>query len=289
MHIPVLLKEVIEYFNPSPGKNFIDATVGGGGHAKEILKKTFPDGKLLGLDASPEAIEDIKAQTKESDLKRLILINDNFSHLKEIVQENNFQPVNGVLFDLGLSSNLLASSGRGFSFMAHEFLDMRYNPQGQSLTADKIINNYDKNDLEMFFRDYGGERFAGRIAQAIVKERKNGKITMTSQLVMIIRKALGRRFHVKSLARVFQALRIKVNYEMENIQLGFNDAVDILTSGGRIIVLTYHSGEDQIVKNLFKQEPRIKIINKKTIKPSQEEIKNNIRARSAKMRVGEKI
>ncbi len=290
MHIPVLLKEVIEYLNPGPGKNFIDATVGGGGHSLEILEKTGPEGKILGIDASPEAINDLKHRIKELNIKeRLILINDNFSHLKEIVKKNNFQPVDGILFDLGLSSNLLESSGRGFSFMAHEILDMRYNPRTQALTADKIINTYTKDDLEKFFRDYGGEKFAGRIAQTIVRERRNEEITMTSQLVRVIRKSLGRRFHVKSLARVFQALRIKINHEMENLQLGLNEALDVLTPRGRIAVLSYHSGEDRIVKMFFKQESRIKIINKKTIKPSQEEIENNSRARSAKLRVGEKI
>jgi len=289
MHVPVLLKEVIEYLNPVPGKNFIDATVGGGGHTREILRRTEPTGEVLGLDASPEAIINLKEQFKGSGAEgRLILVNDNFSHLKEIVEKNNFPPVNGVLFDLGLSSDLLASSGRGFSFMGHEFLDMRYDPH-QSLTAARIISTYDRDDLEKLFRDYGGEKFAGRIAQAIIKERRNQEITMTTQLVGIVRKALGRRFHVKSLARIFQALRMAVNYETENLLLGLHDALDILIPGGRIVVLSYHSGEDRIVKEFFKNEQKIKIINKKTIKPSQEEIKSNSRARSAKMRVGEKI
>lgn len=289
MHIPVLLKQVVEYLNPGPGKNFIDATVGGGGHSFEILKRTEPGGRVLGIDANPEAINDLGRKSKDINLtERFILVNDNFSCLKEIVKKNGFPAADGVLFDLGLSSDLLESSGRGFSFMAHEKLDMRYNPH-QSLTADKIINTYDKDDLEKFFREDGGERFAGRIAQAVVRERKNEEIILTSQLVRVIRKALGRHFHIKSLARIFQALRIRVNHEMENLQLGLNSALDVLKPGGRIVVLSYHSGEDRMVKNFFKQESRIKIINKKTIKPFQEEIKNNSRARSAKMRVGEKI
>ncbi len=290
MHVPVLLKEVLNYLNPQSGENFIDATAGCGGHSLEILKKTEPNGKILGIDASQEAIENLKNRVRELNLeKRFILVCDNFSHLKEIIERNEFYPVHGVLFDLGLSTDLLESSGRGFSFMKHEILDMRYNPRTQNLTAGKIVNQYPEEDLKIFFKDYGGERFAGRIAQAVVKERKNEEIIMTSQLVKIVRKTLGRRFHVKSLARIFQALRIKVNYEMENLHLGLDSALDVLTPHGKIVVLSYHSGEDRIVKRFFKQEPRIKIITKKTIKPTLEEIEENFRARSAKLRVGEKI
>lgn len=290
MHIPVLLNEVLEYLNPQVDENFIDATVGGGGHSLAILEKIKPNGKVLGIDQSPEAIEDLKIKIKELNLEnRFILSHGNFTQISEIVKKNNFKPISGILFDLGLSSDLLEKSGRGFSFMKDEFLDMRFNPRTGELTAAEILNQWPEDKLEEVFREYGGERFARRIAKRIFEQRKKTKIVRTNQLVEIVKKALGRFFHIKSLARVFQSLRIVVNNEIKNLQTVLEKSIDILPIKGRIVVITYHSGEDRIVKNFFKQEKRIKIITKKPIIPTQQEIYKNQKARSAKLRAGEKI
>ena len=290
MHIPVLLNQVLNYLDPQPGKNFIDATIGGGGHTWAILKKTSPHGQVLGIDNNPKAIEDLKPRIQELNLqKRLILVCDNFTHLKEIVKKNKFSPVNGILFDLGLSSDLIEKSKRGISFMRQEILDMRFNPQAQDLTAAKILNQFSKQELERIFKQYGGERFSQRIAEMVVEERKKQRIIMTDQLVRIIKKSLRKHFHIKSLARVFQSLRIVVNNELENLEKGLMASLEILSPQARIVVLSYHSLEDKIVKDFFKKQLGLKILTKKPLRPSQEEIKENSRARSAKLRASEKI
>jgi len=290
MHIPVLLDEVLEYLQPKTGQNFIDCTIGRGGHSFKILSYTNPNGKILGIDLSPEAIQTISKQTKKLNLKeRIILVNDNFANLKEIVERNSFSPVNGILLDLGLSSDLIENSGRGFSFMKDEILDMRFNPKSNRLTAQRIINQYPEKMLRKIFWRYGEERYSNRIAREIVKNRKRKKIQTSAQLSELIKNALGFRFHIKSLARVFQSLRIAINQELENLQQALTSSVDILSPSGRILVLSYHSLEDRIVKKFFKDENTFKILTKKPILPSNEEIKKNPRSRSAKLRVAEKI
>lgn len=290
MHIPVLLNQVVEYLYPQSNRNFIDCTIGGGGHAFSILSLIGPKGKLLGIDLTKEAIEKLKVKSQELEVEnRLILVNDNFANLKEIIKKNNFSPVNGILLDLGLSSDILENSGRGFSFMKDEELDMRYNPDLTDLTAKEIINRYSKEELAKVFKDYGGERFSWRIAQKIIQIREKQEIITTHQLRNIIKGALGRYFHVKSLARIFQSLRIAVNNELENLQQGLLAGVDLLAPRGRMAVISYHSLEDKIVKNFFKNENRLKILTKKPIKPSRSEVEENRRSRSAKLRAVEKI
>jgi len=290
MHVPVLLDEVLGYLQPKAGQNFIDCTIGGGGHSFKILSYTGPDGKILGIDLSPEAIEKIDNQRRVLNLReRIILANDNFANLEEIVERNSFSPVNGILLDLGLSSDLIESSGRGFSFMRDEVLDMRFGPESSDLTAQEIINQYSEKTLREIFWRYGEERYSNRIAREIVKNRERKKIETSAQLSELIKNALGFRFHIKTLARVFQSLRIVVNRELENLQQALISSLNILSPSGRIVVLSYHSLEDRIVKRFFKEGNAFKILTKKPIVPSNEEIKKNPRSRSAKLRAAEKI
>jgi len=290
MHVPVLLDEVLGYLQPKAGQNFIDCTIGGGGHSFKILSYTEPDGKILGIDLSPEAIEKIDNQRRILNLReRIILANDNFANLEEIVERNSFSPVNGILLDLGLSSDLIESSGRGFSFMRDEILDMRFSPESSGLTAQEIINQYSEKTLREIFWRYGEEKYSSKIAREIVRIRRRRKIQTTAQLSELIKDILGFRFHIKTLARVFQSLRIVVNRELENLQQALISSLDILSPSGRIVVLSYHSLEDRIVKRFFKEDNAFKILTKKPITPDSEEIKKNPRSRSAKLRVAEKI
>ncbi|KKS91391.1 MAG: Ribosomal RNA small subunit methyltransferase H [Parcubacteria group bacterium GW2011_GWF2_43_11] len=297
MHIPVLQKEVIKYLDPKPNENFIDATIGGGGHASELLQKTAPRGRVLGIDWTQEAIQGIK--TYQKDMPNLILICDNFANLAEIVKQNKFNKVKGILLDLGYSSWHLEESGRGFSFQKKELLDMRYNAQNQ-LTAEKIVNFWSKFEIERILREYGEERFAENIAQGIIEERKSKAIQTTSQLVEIISRAVPRGYlhgRIHFATRTFQALRIAVNDELSNIEKVLPQALQVLELGGRIAVISFHSLEDRIVKNFFSayakgyggQEKQIEILTKKPIVPNWQEIKINARARSAKLRVAIKI
>ncbi len=290
MHIPVLLNQVMEYLQPRPNQSFIDCTVGGGGHALGLLSLIEPKGKLLGIDLSKEAIGSLEFKAQNLKLsQRFILVIDNFAHLKEIAKRNNFSPVNGILLDLGLSSDLLEESGRGFSFMRDEKLDMRYNPDLTDLTAEKIVNQYPEQELIEIFKRYGGERFSRRVGKKIAQVRAKQKIDTTIQLKEIVKSALGKYFHTKSLARIFQSLRIAVNNELENLKQGLLNGVDVLAPQGRIVVISYHSLEDKIVKDFFKEEGRLKILTKKPVQPSKGEVEKNRRCRSAKLRAAEKI
>ena len=286
LHRPVLLNEVLHYLDPKPGENFIDATIGGGGHALAILEKTVPSGRLMGIDLWEEAIRDLRFKIEDLRLdERLILVCDNFANLTGIVKEYNFSPVHGILLDLGLSSDLLEKSGRGFSFQKDELLDMRLNPEKQILTAEEILNQWPGDKLIEIFKKFGEEKFSKLIARGILENRKKGKIQSTFQLVNLIKSALGGKFHKKSLARIFQALRIAVNNELENLEKALVQAPQILAPGGKIVTISYHSLEDRIVKIFFKKEERLKIITKKPVRPTEEEIKANPRSRSAKLRI----
>ena len=298
MHIPVLQKEVLEYLNPKSNENFIDATIGGGGHALAILEKILPRGKVLGIDWDSEMIQYLKPSGN------LILVCDNFVNLKEIVKKKNFGKVSGILFDLGMSSWHLGKSGRGFSFQKKEPLDMRYSLETQ-LTAEKIVNYWSKFDIEKILREYGEEKFARIIAENIIETRKARIIKNTFQLVEIIKKSVKNRQKIHPATRTFQALRIAVNDELNNLKEVLSQALETLSTGGRLIVISFHSLEDRIVKNFFKhraskgsegkEEDRVlfanqslKILTKKPITPSNKEIKINPRSRSAKLRAAQK-
>ena len=277
IHIPVLQKEVLDYLDPKPNENFIDCTFGEGGHTSAILEKNKPFGKVLGIDWD----------LKNRDFKRVILICDNFVNLKNIVKKIKFGPISGILFDLGMSSWQIDQSGRGFSFLRDEPLDMRY-AKNKSLTAEEIINEWSEEEIIRILKEYGEERFAKRITKEIIEKRKIKPIKSTFQLVQIIKTAVPLWYQHKRIhcaTKTFQALRITVNDELNNLKNVLPSALDVLEPGGRIVVISFHSLEDRIVKHFFKNNIKfLKILTKKPIKPSEEEIKINPRSRSAKLR-----
>jgi len=299
VHIPVLQKEVLEYLDPKPNENFIDCTIGEGGHSAAILEKIAPRGKILGIDWDPAILKAAKLKIKKPTVRtqeklknNLILVCGNYANLKKIAEREKFRKVNGILFDLGMSSWNLEKSGRGFSFKRKEPLDMRYNI-GNPLTAEKILNYWSKFEIEKILQEYGEERRAKKVAQMITEARKVKPFKNTFQLKGIIEKAKANP------QKVFQALRIAVNDELENLKKALPQAVEILAKKGRLVVISFHSLEDRIIKNFFKEQakpsfakategkegsPIVKILTKKPITPSLEEIKRNPRARSAKLR-----
>lgn len=293
MHAPVLLKIAIKYLDPKPGENFIDCTIGEAGHSLAILKKIKPGGKVLGIDADLEAIQRIESRIMNHELReRLILVHGNFKDLKEIAQEKNFGPVNGVLFDLGLSSWQIEKSGKGFTFKKNESLNMCFGDQ--DLTAAEIINAWPEEALREIFKKYGEEKYGGRVARKIIKERKIKPITTTFQLLEIIKKTVPysktRRGQINRVAaRIFQSLRIVVNDELENLRQGLEQALNVLKPGGRMVVISFHSLEDRIVKHFFKENKTCKILTKKPVTANEDEVKENLRSRSAKLRAAVKL
>ena len=295
-HVPVLLNEVIESLQLKSGMNIIDCTLGDAGHSEEILKLTAPKGKLLGIDADPESLLRSKQNLYEFQ-DRIIFIRDNFVNLKEIVEKHNFKSINGVLMDLGWSSPQFAERNRGFSFQnLDEPLDMKY--QGSSSMAEKsntasdIVNDYSETELEKIFKKYGEECNSREIARAIVKQRQVKKILTVGELVSVILSVTKGRGKIHPATKVFQALRIEVNQELEVLRQVLPQAVNILYTHGRLVVISFHSLEDRIVKQFFQKQEnlkKLKIINKKVIIASSEELLSNPKSRSAKLRVIEKI
>jgi len=292
-HKPVLQKEILQYLDPNSNENFVDATVSEMGHTISILNRTKPNGKILGIEWDPEIIEKSKLYIENSKLEeRIILVNDSYINLKKIVAKYKFTPVNGILFDLGMSSWHLENSNKGFSFLKDELLDMRYSPTN-GLSATEIINNWQEPEIERILTEYGEEKFAKKITKEIAKERKIKFIKTTFQLVKIIEKAIPFKYQhdkIHFATRTFQALRIAVNDELNNLNKVLPQAVEILAPKGKIAIISFHSLEDRIVKNFFKEEKEKLIpLTKKPITPLQEEIKINPRSRSAKLRVAMKI
>jgi len=290
MHQPVLLNEVLEYLNPSPGKNFIDGTVGFGGHALSILEKNKPDGKVLGIDSESKVLEILKEKVSD---QRLILAQGNFINLKKIATENKFTLINGILLDLGISSWHFEKSGKGFSFQKDEPLIMNYS--GNELTAEEIVNQWTENELVEIFREYGEERYARPIARLICQKRKIEPIKTTDQLVEIIKQSVPGKYRYRRIhfaTKTFQALRIAVNDELDNLKKVLPQALEALEAKGRLVVISFHSLEDRIVKHFFRQAAKdgyVSILTKKPIMASQEEIELNPRSRSAKLRAIEKL
>jgi 16S rRNA (cytosine1402-N4)-methyltransferase len=294
MHTPVLLNEVLEILNPQPGETYIDATVNGGGHARAIAERVGSSGKVLGIDLDCDLIEKLKNSSALS-IYNLVLVCDNYANLANIVRQYNVAPPRGILFDFGFSFYHIAESGRGFSFQKNEPLDMRYDSASVAMTAARIIGQGTREELEKIFREYGEERYARRIAEAIVEERKHSPIETTFELIAVVRRATPRLYEggrIHPATRVFQALRIAVNGEFENIQRGIRGGFSILAPGGIIAAISFHSGEDRIVKNLFRDFAKAKkgvLLAKKPIVASSGEIAQNPHARSAKLRAIRKV
>ncbi|MCH8986805.1 16S rRNA (cytosine(1402)-N(4))-methyltransferase RsmH [Patescibacteria group bacterium] len=284
MHIPVLVSEVVEYLNPKRNENFIDATLGGAGHTKAILDHNAPAGKVLGIDLDEDVIRDTRYEIRNT--KRLLLVHGNFADIKEIAKENKFHPVHGILFDLGFSSDQLEQRKRGFSFQKDEPLDMRYDTNNP-FDAEKIVNYSSKAEIEVILKEFGEEQFAKEIAREIIETRSIKPITTTKQLVNAVQKATPRWYHKRKIhpaTKTFQALRISTNNELENLKQGLKAAVKIVQDQGRIVVISFHSFEDRIVKKFFNETKGLTIRTKKPITPSQKEIQINPRSRSAKLR-----
>ncbi len=276
-HHPVMLKEVLEGLAVRKGKKYIDATIGGGGHAGEIIKN---GGILLGIDQDQEALDFVKNGN---------LVYGNFRDIEKIAQENGFDEVDGILFDLGVSSHQLDTPGRGFSFRFPDApLDLRMDP-GQGIPASEKIRHLSREELYEIFATYGEEKLARSIADAFVRARGIRAVTTVGEVVRIVERIVtGRSERISTLARVFQALRIAVNDELGALKEGILGGGRLLTSGGRMVVLSYHSLEDRIIKLAMMRPPLVPII-KKAVVATREEITHNPRGRSAKLRVAEKI
>lgn len=294
MHIPVLKNEVIQYLDPKANENFIDCTIGQGGHTMAILDKNQPKGKVLGIDLDRKQIENCQA-LKDKFAERLILVNDSYANLERIVKENNFENINGILLDVGFSSFQTDESKKGFSFQRNEDLIMQYQENSDNLTAKDIVNKWTKEQIENILTEYSDEKFAKQIAKKIVEQREQKEINTTFDLVEIIKSAVPARFHFSGIhcaTRTFQALRIVVNKELDNLEKVLPQALSVLNNNGKLIVISFHSLEDKIVKNFLKNEEKqghVNIITKKPIVPADSEVFSNPRARSAKLRVAIKI
>jgi 16S rRNA (cytosine1402-N4)-methyltransferase len=304
-HTPVLREEVLTWLITSTGNVYVDATLGGGGHAESILQRLDPTGVLVGLDADPDAIQFATSQLS-SYQGRAVLVHSNFRDMSAALEQKGFDHVSGILFDLGVSSYQLDEPSRGFSFRTDDILDMRMD-RTQALDARAVVNQYEERELADILWMYGEERASRRIAHAIVRRRTQSSLQTTGELTAIVKATVGERFLVKSLARVFQALRIEVNNELMNLEAALAQAIALLETGGRLVVISYHSLEDRIVKDTLKQEaalvqrsgnklvpdmplqPKVKILTKKPIQATDEECSRNPRARSAKLRVAEKL
>lgn len=301
-HVPVLYQEVMDFMQPRPGGRYIDGTVGAGGHTLGLLERSNPNGQVLAFDRDREAIAFARQRLAAYD-GRVHFVNDSYSHMADVAAEMGFAPVDGVLLDLGLSSRQLADPQRGFSFLKEGPLDMRFDPV-QPTTAADLLNTLDEQDLADLFYQYGEEPHSRRLARLIVANRP---LTTTTELADLIAGKTRRRERIHPATRVFQALRIAVNQELEIIEAGLKAAVSLLRPGGRLLVIAFHSLEDRIVKQFMRrlnqdcicppQQPvctcqaqaSLRLIVRKAIKASADEIAANPRSRSARLRVAERL
>src|SRR3989338_3288742 len=293
-HQPVLLNEVLEYLDPKPGGQFIDATLDGGGHATAIAERIAPGGRLIGIEWDTELLKQFEAKNKSSKFKDIIIpVNDSYVNIVEIAAKHDMKP-EGIFFDFGLSSWHYEQSGRGFSFNKDEPLDMRFNPFA-GIPAVKMINLYEIAELEQILRDYGDEQFSRQIAGAISEARRKQPLMTTARLVEVIGSAVPewyKRRKIHFATKTFQALRVVVNNELANVKKGIEKALEILKPGGKMIAISFQGHEDKIVREEFKEHVKkgdILLPAHRTIRPSWDEQKQNRRSRSAKMKVAQKI
>ncbi len=313
IHESVLLKESVDGLNLKNGSVAVDLTLGAGGHSLEILKRILPNGKLIVFDQDPKAAEAFRQRIeREANLKsyedKIIIVEANFADLKNKLRENQIEKVDGFLADLGISSDQLADNDLGISFQNDGPLDMRLSRQGE-LTAEKVVNEYEAGDLVKIFRQLGDEKYALPIVKKILQIRKEERIVTSGQLAKIIENsvpAVYRRGKIHPATKVFQALRMEVNQEVMVLEKMLEDGIEMLSPGGRMAVITFHSGEDRIVKNTFRQyargcicppefpvcrcghKPKVRLVGK-MIQSGEDELEKNVRARSAKLRIIEKV
>ncbi len=306
-HISVLLNEVIHGFDIKENGVYVDCTLGGAGHSSEIIKRLATDGRLVGIDQDKDALKAAGAKLK--DYNNVTFVHNNFTNVEEILNELNVDGVDGILMDLGVSSYQLDTGERGFSYMQDAPLDMRMN-RDDDFSAYEVVNGYSEEELFKIIKNFGEEKFAKRIAKFIVDRRNAEPINSTLQLVDIIKAAIpakARREGPHPAKRTFQAIRIEVNKELDILDKAIEGAVNKLKTGGRLAIITFHSLEDRIVKNKFKEletpctcpkefpvcicgkKPKVRIITRKPIEPSEEEVNENPRSRSAKLRIAERI
>ncbi len=327
IHKSVLLNETIDGLNLKEGMTVADVTLGGGGHSREILRRIGPSGKLVAIDRDEEALERFRKRTEESKIDNFFLANikiikANFAEIKNVLEDLGIAGVDGIAADLGFSSDQMEDIERGLSFQKEGPLDMRLD-RSQELTAHQIVNEYPQEELEYILKNYGEEKFAKNIVKKIIEARQDKTIETTTELAEIVRSAIPEKFKYGKIPRkirqevgprgrhpatkTFQALRIETNNELESLKKFVPDAIGSLKAGGRLAIISFHSLEDRIVKNIFREnargcicppefpecrcgrKPVIKIITKKPIGPSAQEIDVNPRARSAKLRICEKI
>jgi 16S rRNA (cytosine1402-N4)-methyltransferase len=302
-HVPVLFQAVLNGLAVRPGGRYIDATLGGGGHTTGILAASAPDGRVLAFDRDPAALEHARSRV-EAYGERVTLVHSSFVHLAAVARTHEFIPVDGVLFDLGLSSMQLEDPERGFAFMVDGPLDMRFNPAGGEPSAADLVNELAADELADLIFKYGEDRKSRRIARAIVEARP---IHTTRELATVIEEAIGRRERIHPATRTFQALRIAVNAELDVLEAVLPQAVELLAPGGRLVVISFHSLEDRIVKHFMRRESRdcvcppeipvcmcehrasLRVLTRKPLRPTAEEVERNPRARSARLRIAEKL
>lgn len=291
-HRAALLKELLELLEIAPGMIVVDGTVGGGGHAEAVLEKMRGEGKLIGIDRDPEAIQASQELVKKFG-ESVALVSGRFSCLLAHLKQLGIEKVDRIYFDLGVSSHQLESAERGFSYKRNGPLDMRMNPN-EGKPVSELIKSLEQAELERIFQEYGEEKFSNRVARAIIRERKRGRnLDRTLEMAGLVKSAVGGSgAWVRSATRIFQALRIYVNQELEELKEGLRAGLEALKSGGRIAVISYHSLEDRVVKNFYRENQKagiLRVLTEKPIVPSRAEVMNNPRSRSAKLRVAERI
>jgi 16S rRNA (cytosine1402-N4)-methyltransferase len=288
VHVSVLLDAVIQWLDPRPGMVIVDGTLGGGGHTQSILERVGKNGMVIAIDHDPDAID--KAQEKFKGMP-IRLAQANFCDLPEVLEQLDIKAVDGVILDLGLSSDQLADPQRGFSFSSAGPLDLRFDPTSGE-PARRLINRLSAEHLADLIYYFGEERYSRRIARAIVEQRRNKPIETSLELAELIRRVVPKKFHgerIDPATRTFQALRIAVNDELKSLEIALRRIPDCLRPGGRFTVISFHSLEDRRVKEAFRDDQRLKVLTSKPIRPGPEEIEHNARSRSAKMRVAERV